>query len=209
MLALGHREEITVKNREEEGLVVAAMVPSPAEELAVGDQNSITRAQEEEMLPQGRWKSSDSTLVTTGCANQTLSAVYSYIHPLTSVSSTLTTQAATSKFYKVAASSSSLGGQHLFALFQCRGDLSFSACVTRVPMWTSLCGGSVAAARVQLNGCYALYQAPGFPQVSGTQMLYKTCGAGGSGSDCEAKRDTVFSQLQSGVAAGHGFYATS
>lgn len=153
------------------------------------------------------------SLVYKGCANQTLSPAYSYIHPLASISSALTAQAATSKFYKVTASSSSLGGQPLVALFQCRGDLSAaacSACVTRVlAMWTSLCGGSAAAARVQLNGCYALYQSPGFPQVSGTQMLYKTCGSGGSGSGFETKRGTAFAQLQTGVAAGHGFYSTS
>ena len=40
-------------------------------------------------------------------------------------------------------------------------------------------------------------------------MLYKTCGSGGGGGDFEVNRDTAFSQLQSGVAGGQGFYTTS
>ncbi|CAL9780784.1 unnamed protein product [Musa acuminata subsp. burmannicoides] len=152
------------------------------------------------------------TLVYKGCANQTLSGSgAAYMQPLAALSSALTARAAAAKFYKTT-TSSAVGGQPLFGLFQCRGDLSpsdCSACVGCVlPMWTSLCGPA-AAARVQLNGCYALYQVSGFPQVSGTQMLYKACGSGGGGGGFEVKRDTAFAQLQSGVAGGQGFYATS
>nr|CAD1844171.1 unnamed protein product [Ananas comosus var. bracteatus] len=76
-------------------------------------------------------------------------------------------------------------------------------------MWSSLCGSAVAA-RIQLTGCLALYEVSGFPQVSGTQMLFKTCGSGGGGgSGFEVRRDTAFSQLQSGLSGGNGFYATS
>ncbi|XP_074558798.1 plasmodesmata-located protein 3-like [Curcuma longa] len=151
-------------------------------------------------------------LVYKGCANQSLSGGgAAYGQTLAAMSTSLTTQAASSKFYKTTASSS-YGGQSLFGLFQCRGDLSnsdCSACVARLlPMWPSLCGAS-AAARVQLAGCYALYQVSGFPQISGTQLLYKTCGSGSGGGDFEVKRDTAFSQLQSGVAGGKGFFATS
>ncbi|XP_064976861.1 plasmodesmata-located protein 3 [Musa acuminata AAA Group] len=152
------------------------------------------------------------SLVYKGCANQTLSGSGSaYMQPLAALSSALTAQAASAKFYKTTTSLAG-GGQPLFGLFQCRGDLppsDCSACVGRVLlMWASLCG-TAAAARVQLNGCYALYQASGFPQVSGTQMLYKTCGSGRDGGGFEVKRDTAFSQLQSGVAGGQGFFATS
>ncbi|WOL06165.1 cysteine-rich repeat secretory protein 11-like [Canna indica] len=150
-------------------------------------------------------------LVYKGCANQTFPGDgAAYGHTLAALSTSLAAQAATSKFYKTIASA--YGGQSLFGLFQCRGDLSpsdCSACVGHLlPMWPSLCGAA-AAARVQLAGCYALYQVSGFPQVSGIQMLYKTCGSGGGGGDFEVKRDTAFSQLQSGVAGAQGFYATS
>ncbi|CAL9101046.1 unnamed protein product [Musa acuminata var. zebrina] len=150
-------------------------------------------------------------LVYKGCANQTFSGGgAAYGQTLAALSSSLTAQASNSKFYKTTASA--YGGQSIFGLFQCRSDLSpsdCSDCVGRLPpMWSSLCGDA-AAARVQLAGCYAMYQVSGFPQVSGTQMLYKTCGSGGGGADFEVKRDTAFSQLQSGVAGGQGFYATS
>ncbi|RWW27766.1 hypothetical protein GW17_00007793, partial [Ensete ventricosum] len=147
------------------------------------------------------------SLVYKGCANQTLSGM----QPIAALSSALTARAATAKFYKTTASSAG-GGQPLLGLFQCRGDLSSSDCSACVgcvlPMWTSLCGPA-AATRIQLNGCYALYQVSGFPQVSGTQMLYKACGSAGGGGGFEVKRDTAFAQLQSGVAGGQGFYATS
>ncbi|XP_009395030.2 plasmodesmata-located protein 2 isoform X2 [Musa acuminata AAA Group] len=151
-------------------------------------------------------------LVYKGCANQSFpGGAAAYGQALAALSSSLTARAATSEFYKTTASSAN-GGQSLFGLFQCRGDLSSSdcsACVSRLlPMWPSLCGYA-AAARVQLSGCYALYQVSGFPQISGTQMLYKTCGSGGGGGDFEVNRDTAFSQLQSGVAGGQGFYTTS
>ncbi|RWW73317.1 hypothetical protein BHE74_00018830 [Ensete ventricosum] len=154
------------------------------------------------------------SLVYKGCANQTLSGnSAAYVQPLAALSSALTARAASAKFYKTTTTSSAGGGRPLFGLFQCRGDLppsDCSACVGRVLfMWTSLCGTTAAAARVQLNGCYALYQSSGFPQVSGTQMLYKTCGSGRGGGGFEVKRDTAFAQLQSGIAGGQGFYATS
>ncbi|XP_038973098.1 plasmodesmata-located protein 2-like [Phoenix dactylifera] len=149
-------------------------------------------------------------LVYKGCAKQTFGGGGGASQQaLAALASSLTAQAATAKFYKTTTSS----GQALFGVFQCRGDLSpsdCSACVGRaVGMWSSLCGFAVAA-RVQLTGCYALYQVSGFPQVSGTQMLFKTCGSGGGGGgDFELKRDTAFAQLQSGVAGGAGFYVTS
>ncbi|WOK98964.1 cysteine-rich repeat secretory protein 11-like [Canna indica] len=151
-------------------------------------------------------------LVYKGCANQSLSGgATAYSQTLATLSSSLAAQASTSKFYKTT-TSNSYGGQSLFGLFQCRGDLSpsdCSSCVGRLlPMWSSLCGAA-AAARIQLTGCYALYQVSGFPQVSGTQMLYKTCGSGGGGGNFEVKRDTAFAQLQTGVSGGKGFYATS
>lgn len=151
-------------------------------------------------------------LIYKGCANQQFpgAGAGGAQQTLASLSSTIISQSAAAKFYKTTTSSS---GQPIFGLFQCRGDLSSSDCTScvskAVTMWTSLCGVTVAA-RVQLGGCYALYEISGFPQVSGTQMLYKTCGSGGGGGQgFEEKRDTVLSSLENGVTSGGGFFATS
>ncbi|KAG0491715.1 hypothetical protein HPP92_005113 [Vanilla planifolia] len=152
-------------------------------------------------------------LVYKGCANQQFpgGSVFGAQQTISSLSSTLISQSTSATFHKTTTTSSS--GQTIFGLFQCRGDLrssDCSACVTKaVSMWNSLCGATVAV-RIQLAGCYALYEISGFPQVSGTQMLYKTCGSdGGGGERFEEKRDTVLSRLQDGVTSGGGFYATS
>ncbi|CAA6662535.1 unnamed protein product [Spirodela intermedia] len=101
-------------------------------------------------------------------------------------------------FYKTTTAGG--GGQpSLFGLFQCRGDLSAADCAA-----------CTTAARIQLSGCYGLYEISGFPQVSGTKMLYKECGrSGGAGGGFEEKRDTAFASLESAMAAGSagGFYA--
>lgn len=151
------------------------------------------------------------SLVYKGCANQNLNNGGSSQQSLSTLSSSLISKSASTRFYKTTTSSTT--GQQIFGLFQCRGDLSnndCAACVQNVlPKWTSLCSNSVAA-RVQFTGCYALYQVQGFPQVSGTQMLFKTCGSGSAGDGFEEKRDTAFSNLQNGMAtANNGFYATS
>jgi Salt stress response/antifungal len=153
-------------------------------------------------------------LVYKGCSNQT-SGNSGITSAISALASSLTTQSASSKFYKTtssASSSSGGGGGAVFGLFQCRGDLSpsdCSSCVSQAfPMWSQLCGLTAAAARVQLTGCLALYEIQGFPQVSGTQLLYKTCGSGGGGGDFEVRRDTAFAQLESGIGGGVGFYAT-
>ncbi|KAJ3682403.1 hypothetical protein LUZ60_014976 [Juncus effusus] len=148
-------------------------------------------------------------LVYKGCANQSTSSVSPAV--VSALASSLTSQSGSSKFFKTTTTSSS--GSALFGLFQCRGDLSpsdCSSCVAKaLPMWTDLCGPSSSAARVQLTGCLVLYEIQGFPQVSGTQLLFKYCGSGGGGGDFEVKRDTAFAQLESGVGGGVGFYATS
>ncbi|KAH7691007.1 Gnk2-homologous domain-containing protein [Dioscorea alata] len=152
------------------------------------------------------------SLIYKGCANGSLGGGAATQQAIASISSSLITQSSSSKFYKTSTSSS---GQSLSGLYQCRGDLSGSdcaACINRViPMWSSLCGPMAAAARVQLTGCYALYQAAGFPQVAGTQLLFKTCGSSGGGNGFEERRDTAFSNLQNGLSGsgGAGFYATS
>lgn len=151
-------------------------------------------------------------VVYKGCANQTFPGG-SPPATVAALSSTLATQSASAKFYKTSSAPVSSSSAAVFGLFQCRGDLSgpdCSSCVSRaMSSWSQLCGPSVAA-RVQLNGCLALYEVAGFPQVSGTQMLFKTCGTGGGDGDFEMRRDTAFSQLEggAGTTAG-GFFATS
>uniref|UniRef100_A0ACD5TUD5 Uncharacterized protein n=1 Tax=Avena sativa TaxID=4498 RepID=A0ACD5TUD5_AVESA len=154
-------------------------------------------------------------LVYKGCANQTFQGG---VAPATiaALSSALSAQAASAKFYKTSSASASAS---VLGLFQCRGDLSgpdCSSCVARaMSSWSDQCGAAVAA-RVQLNGCLALYEVSGFPQVSGVQMLYKTCGTGGGGGgegdggDLEVRRGTAFAQLEAGVGtSAGGFFATS
>lgn len=156
-------------------------------------------------------------LVYKGCANQTFPGGGP---PATvaALSSALSAQSASAKFYKTSSQSASSASPSasVLGLFQCRGDLSgpdCSSCVARaMSSWSDQCGAAVAA-RVQLNGCLALYEVAGFPQVSGVQMLFKTCGtgdAGDNGADLQMRRGTAFAQLQGGVGtSAGGFFATS
>lgn len=99
-------------------------------------------------------------VVYKGCANQTFPGG---APPATvaALSSALAAQSASAKFYKTSSASASSASASVFGLFQCRGDLSgpdCSSCVARaMSSWRDLCGGAVAA-RVQLNGCLALYE---------------------------------------------------
>ncbi|CAA0831666.1 Cysteine-rich repeat secretory protein 11 [Striga hermonthica] len=146
-----------------------------------------------------------TTLVYKGCAKQPLSNPYP--QTLASLFASLTPQSSKSRFAK--ASSAALTG-----LFQCRGDLSPADChacvVTIPPMMDKLCG-RVIAARIQLLGCYMLYEAAGFAQISGMAMLYKSCSrkTAGAGAGFEEKRDTALSALENGVGGGAGFFTTS
>lgn len=74
-------------------------------------------------------------------------------------------------------------------------------------MAPSLCGGGAIAGRIQLTGCYLHYEVAGFPQLSGTELQFKTCSK--SDASFEEKRDTAFSQLETGIAGGSGFYGTT
>ncbi|XP_051207146.1 plasmodesmata-located protein 2 [Lolium perenne] len=153
-------------------------------------------------------------VVYKGCANQTFPGGTAPA-TIAALSSSLAAQSASAKFYKTSSASASAASASVFGLFQCRGDLSgpdCSSCVARaMSSWPDLCGAAVAA-RVQLNGCLARYEVSGFPQVSGVQMLFKTCGSGGGGGDAdlEVRRGTAFAQLQAGVGtSAGGFFATS
>lgn len=119
-----------------------------------------------------------TALVYKGCAKQTFvdpTGVYS--QSLSALFGSLVSQSTKSKFFKTTSGS---GQTSITGLFQCRGDLSNTDCyncVSKLPILTDkLCGRTIAA-RVQLSGCYLLYEVSGFTQVSGMEMLFKTCGA--------------------------------
>ncbi|EYU43748.1 hypothetical protein MIMGU_mgv1a010743mg [Erythranthe guttata] len=165
-------------------------------------------------LPKKSTSAADyTTLVYKGCSKQSLSdptGVYS--QALSSLFGTLVAQSSKAKFFKTTAG----GGQTtITGLFQCRGDLTnvdCYNCVSRLPVLTDkLCGKQIAA-RIQLLGCYMMYEVSGFAQISGMEMLYKSCGganaAGGAGF--EERRDTALVSLENGIGGGAGgFFATS
>lgn len=151
-----------------------------------------------------------NSLIYKGCATQTYTPNSGFQETLSSLFNSLVAQAATARFFKTTAA----GGQaSLTGLYQCRGDLNNAdcySCVRRLPQLVSgLCGQSVAG-RVQVAGCYLAYQTADFPQISGTEMLYKMCSSSEArGAGFEEKRDTALNQLQTGISGGSGFYATA
>ncbi|WMV17798.1 hypothetical protein MTR67_011183 [Solanum verrucosum] len=129
------------------------------------------------LTPQAKSDSDYTNLIYKGCAKQDLSdpsGVYS--QALSSLFGTLVSQSSKSKFYKTSTGS---GQSTISGLFQCRGDLSnvdCYKCVSGLPILIDkLCGSKPVAARIQLYGCYMLYEVAGFPQISGMEMLFKTC----------------------------------
>ncbi|XP_059632307.1 plasmodesmata-located protein 2 [Cornus florida] len=163
------------------------------------------------LIPLSEPASDFTNLVYKGCAKQALAdptGVYSQF--LSTIFGSLIQQSSKAKFFKTTSGS---GQTSVTGLFQCRGDLSnvdCYNCVSKLPILIDkLCGKQVAA-RIQLSGCYMLYEVSGFTQISGMEMLYKTCGGTNvAGSGFEERRDTAFSTLESGVVSGNGFYTTS
>ncbi|KAL4394549.1 hypothetical protein HN51_022536 [Arachis hypogaea] len=148
-----------------------------------------------------------STIVYKGCSKDTFTDPNgSYSQSLSALFGTLVSQSTRTKFYK--ATSGSITG-----LFQCRGDLTGRDCyncVSRLPVLSDKLCGKTTAARIQLFGCYMSYEVSGFSEISGMQMLYKTCGGTtAAGTGFGERRGTAFSFIENGVVGGHGFYATS
>ncbi|KAE8650323.1 plasmodesmata-located protein 2 [Cucumis sativus] len=163
------------------------------------------------LIPPAQSGSDYTSLVYKGCAKQALSDPTGvYTQALSALFGSLVSQSTKARFYKT---SSGSGQSTINGLFQCRGDLSNGDCyncVSKIPQIVqSLCGKTIAA-RVQLYGCYLLYEVSGFAQISGFEMLYKTCGSTNvAGSGFEERRDTALSVLENGVVSGHGFYTTN
>ncbi|CAN6486107.1 unnamed protein product [Victoria cruziana] len=146
-------------------------------------------------------------VVYQGCSSTTFPRNGGFDQTLTSLFGTLTAQAAQNRFYKTSAGS---GDHAISALFQCRGDLSngdCSDCVKRLPEEANRLCGPTTAARVQLQGCYLQYTAADPNQVSGTALLYSKCASGRvSDSSFAQMRQAAFSDVQSGIQGGSGFY---
>ncbi|XP_047317743.1 plasmodesmata-located protein 2-like isoform X2 [Impatiens glandulifera] len=152
-----------------------------------------------------------TTLVYKGCAKQSISDPSGfYSQSLSSLFGSLVSQSSKSKFFKT---NTGTGQTTISGLFQCRGDLTnvdCYNCVSKLPtLMNKLCGNQVAA-RIQLLGCYMMYEVSGFPQISGMELLFKSCnGKNREGSGFEERRDTALSSLMNGIGSGNGFYTTS
>ncbi|KAL9240272.1 hypothetical protein vseg_014512 [Gypsophila vaccaria] len=150
-----------------------------------------------------------TTLVYKGCAKQALSdPTGAFAQSLSTLTQTLIQQSSRSKFYKTTA-----GGPQstISGLFQCRGDLSSGdcySCVSKLPQISDTLCGKVVASRIQLIGCYMLYEVSGFTQISGLQMLFKVCSPTNvAGPGFEMRRDTALQVMQNGLV--NGFYSTT
>ncbi|XP_057741899.1 plasmodesmata-located protein 3-like [Arachis stenosperma] len=152
----------------------------------------------------------NTSLVYKVCSDEKLhdpSGVYS--QNLKSLLVSLVSQSSQKPFF----TTNSGTGQNnmIMGLYQCRGDLSNTACyncVSKVPyILDNLCG-KVVAARIQLSDCYLRYEVVGYKQVPETQLLYKVCGskqANGDGGDgFEEKRESAFGMVENGVKSSNG-----
>lgn len=164
-----------------------------------------------ELIPLAKSASDYTTLVYKGCAKQPLSdptGVYS--QSISTLFGSLIAQSSKAKFFKTSTGTSQTT---IDGLFQCRGDLSNVECyncVSQLPILIDKLCGKPVAARIQLQGCYMLYEVSGFPQISGMEMLYKTCsGKNIGGAGFEEIRDTALNQLENGMGGSNGFYTTN
>lgn len=110
-----------------------------------------------------------TNLIYKGCARQQFSDPSGlYSQALSAMYGSLVTQSTKTKFYKTTTGTTSQ--TTITGLFQCRGDLSNNDCyncVSRLPVLSGKLCGKTIAARVQLSGCYLLYEIAGFAQISG------------------------------------------
>lgn len=150
----------------------------------------------------------NTNLVYKGCAEQKLEEQSSE-----NLQSLLSSLVAASGQKTFAATTAGDGQNSVTGAYQCRGDLTTSDCyhcINKIPsMLRKLCG-DVAAARVQLSGCYLRYEVVGFKQVSETQLLYKVCGSKkvSDGGGFEQKRDSAFEMVENGVKSGGSLFYT-
>ncbi|KAL6522788.1 Plasmodesmata-located protein 2 [Orobanche hederae] len=166
------------------------------------------------LTPHSQSAADYTALVYKGCAKKAVSdPTNAYTQALSSLFGNLVAQSSKSKFFKTTSGPSPTT---ITGLFQCRGDLSNPDCyncVSKLPALLVKRCGRVVAARIQLLGCYMMYEGAGFPQVSGMEMLYKSCSRNnGDGAGFVEKRDTALNSLVNGMTSGGGggvFFTTS
>ncbi|RHN48272.1 putative Gnk2-like domain-containing protein [Medicago truncatula] len=151
----------------------------------------------------------NTNVVYKGCSEQKLGQQSSV-----NLQTLLSSLVAASGQKTFAATTTGDGQNAVTGVYQCRGDLSASdcyLCISKIPSKISKLCGDVAAARIQLNGCYLRYEVVGFRQVPQTQLLYKVCGSKkvNDGVGFEAKRDSAFGMVENGVKSGNLFYTGS
>ncbi|KAM7256497.1 hypothetical protein ACFE04_012238 [Oxalis oulophora] len=152
-----------------------------------------------------------TNFIFKGCANQNFQD-QSGPKNLNTLLTTLTQQSSQKSFSTATAGD---GATTVTGLYQCRGDLTLSQCNSCVEQIPSLlkkhCGdggdGATAAeaARIQLNGCYLMYEVVGFRETEATELLYKVCGSQSGGGVAEGAVDMVIN----GVKSNGGFYTGS
>ncbi|XP_074279039.1 plasmodesmata-located protein 3-like [Silene latifolia] len=153
-------------------------------------------------------------LVYRGCADQNFpSPSQPYAQNLKTLFNSLLTQSSKTNFSKTTIGEGTQSA--IFGLYQCRGDLTAidcNNCVSKFPkMARKYCGENSIAARIQLVGCTVRYEVVGFPEISSTDLLYKVCKGGSvvTGGGFEARRDSGFEEVETGIGSGSGFYAAS
>lgn len=115
-----------------------------------------------------------TNLIYKGCARQQFSDPSGlYSQSLSAMFGSLVSQSTKTRFYKTTTGTTSQ--TTITGLFQCRGDLSNNDCyncVSRLPVLSGKLCGKTIAARVQLSGCYLLYEIAGFAQISGNYPIF-------------------------------------
>lgn len=156
------------------------------------------------LLPANSHSSDFTDFVFKGCADQNFQSQYN--QPLKSLLDSLTAQSAAARFHNATAAGGDGASASVSGLFQCRGDLSNGDCGNCVQKATSMAGklcGEAVAVRVQLIGCYVVYEIAGFREASGTELLYRVCGSTRASGD---RVGTALGEIVKGVGPG-GFYA--
>ncbi|ERN08983.1 cysteine-rich repeat secretory protein 3 [Amborella trichopoda] len=153
---------------------------------------------------------SSDLLVYKGCSKRSFQGNGAFEQNLNVLLQSLVSQSEATLFFK---STSGSGQNAILGLFQCRGDLSNGECYRCVSSIQSqvfeLCGKTMAA-RVQLQGCYLQYDNPNYPEISSSNMLFKTCNNIQVSDDgFVQRREAVFADIESGLTNGHGFYKES
>ncbi|CAL1390799.1 unnamed protein product [Linum trigynum] len=153
------------------------------------------------LLTVGGASTSLDTFVYGGCSRLKFSPGSPYESTLNSLLTSLVSSASFSLYNNF----TSTAGPVLYGLYQCRGDLSVTACRTcvagAVARLAALCPPDSAGAAVQLDGCFVRYDNVSFLGVQDRTVVLKKCGGyDASGGASAARRDAVLDY----VAAGGG-----